>query len=93
LEEVRGMRRHAESNNLVLCTELVKLWRSVATMAVENKKPIDSSCTSRCMLVKYHEWWQRPARRVNALDRCNPLTIAWLYDDCPTNSIRASHDF
>jgi hypothetical protein len=34
LEEVRGMSWHAESDNLVLCTVLVKLRRSVAAMAV-----------------------------------------------------------
>ena len=46
------MRWHTESDYLILYTELVKLWRSVATMAVYNKKPIDSSCTSSCMLVE-----------------------------------------
>ena len=34
LEEVRRMRRHIESDNLVLGAVLIKLWRSVATMAV-----------------------------------------------------------
>jgi hypothetical protein len=47
-----GMRRHTESNNLIIGAVLVELWRSVAAMAVYNKKPIDSSCTSGCMLVE-----------------------------------------
>ena len=34
LEEVRGMGWHAESNNLVLCTVMVKLRRGMAAMAV-----------------------------------------------------------
>ena len=49
---MRGIRWHVESNNLVLCAIMVELWRSVATMAVKDKKPIDSSCTRRCMLIK-----------------------------------------
>ena len=46
------MRRHIESDNLILCAVLVKLWCSVATVAVENKETIDSSRTSGCMLVE-----------------------------------------
>lgn len=34
LEEVRGMSWHTESDDLVLCTVLVELGRSVAAMAV-----------------------------------------------------------
>jgi hypothetical protein len=34
LEEVRGVRRHTEGNNLVLCTELIKLRCSVAAVTV-----------------------------------------------------------
>jgi hypothetical protein len=34
LQEVGGMSWHTESDNLVLCTVLVKLRRSVAAMAV-----------------------------------------------------------
>lgn len=51
LEEMKGMSWHAESKNLVLCAILVEIWRSVATMAVKDKKLIDSSCTRRCMLI------------------------------------------
>jgi hypothetical protein len=34
LEEVRGMSWHTESDDLVLCTVLVKLRRGVAAMAI-----------------------------------------------------------
>ena len=43
---------HTESDNLVLRTVLVKLRRSVGTMAVKNKKTIDSTRTRRCVSVK-----------------------------------------
>jgi hypothetical protein len=42
LEEVRGVGWHAESNDLVLYIELIKFWRSVATIAVKDKKSIRS---------------------------------------------------
>jgi hypothetical protein len=34
LEEVRGIRRHTKGNDLVLCTELIKLRCSVAAVTV-----------------------------------------------------------
>lgn len=34
LEKMRRVRRHAESNNLVISAVLVELWRSVAAVAV-----------------------------------------------------------
>jgi hypothetical protein len=46
------VRRHTEGDDLVIGAVPVELWHSVATMAVYNKKPIDSSCASSCMLVK-----------------------------------------
>ena len=46
------MRRHTESDNLIIGAVLIELWRGVAAMAVNNKKAIDSSCTGSCMLVK-----------------------------------------
>jgi hypothetical protein len=42
LEEMRGVSWHAESDDLVLCTEQIKLWRSIATIAVKDKKSIRS---------------------------------------------------
>jgi hypothetical protein len=38
---------------------------------------------------QYHEQWKTPARRVDTLNRCNPLLVAWLYDSCPTHGVRA----
>jgi hypothetical protein len=52
LEEVGGMSWHTESDNLVLCAVLVKLGRSVAAMAVKDKKPVDSMRTRRCISVE-----------------------------------------
>ena len=46
------MRRHTESDSLVIGAVLIELWRGVAAMAVENKQTIDSGCTSGCMLVE-----------------------------------------
>jgi hypothetical protein len=37
LEEVRGVSWHVKSNNLILCAELIKLWRSVAAVPVKDK--------------------------------------------------------
>ena len=66
LEEVGGMGWHAESDDLVLCAVLVELRRGVAAMAVEDKKPVDSTRTRRGMSVKvlyplYAELICRPA--------------------------------
>jgi hypothetical protein len=40
-----------------------------------------------------HEGWQTPARRVNTLDRCYPLSVTWLYDSRSTNRVSASDNF
>jgi hypothetical protein len=37
LEEVGGVRRHAESDDLVILAELIKLWRCVAAVAVKDE--------------------------------------------------------
>jgi hypothetical protein len=114
LEKVGGMGWHAEGDNLVLCTELIKLWRSMAAMAVKDEEFVRFRRTRLCVSVEMlyplkaksivypaivthsdspvrweilipaglvelaredHERWDTPARRVNTLDRCYPLTI------------------
>jgi hypothetical protein len=52
LEEVRRVRWHTESNNVVLRTVLVELWGSVAAVAVKYKETIDSTRTRRCVPVE-----------------------------------------
>jgi hypothetical protein len=37
LEKVGGVRRHAESDDLIILAELIKLWRSVALVAVKDE--------------------------------------------------------
>ena len=46
------MRRHAETNNLILCTVLAKLRRSMAAVAVKDKQVVDTSCTRRSLSIK-----------------------------------------
>jgi len=46
------VRRHAETDNLVLCTVLIKLRHSMAAMAVKDKQAVDTSCTRRSLSVK-----------------------------------------
>ena len=46
------MRRHAETNNLVLCIVLVKLRRSMAAVAVKDEQAVDTSCTRRSLSIK-----------------------------------------
>jgi hypothetical protein len=52
LKEVRGVRRHTESNNLVILAELIKLWRSIALMTVKDKESIRALCTGLCVSIK-----------------------------------------
>jgi hypothetical protein len=52
LEKVGGVRRHVESNNLVILAELIKLWRSMALMTVKNKESIRALCTRLCVSVE-----------------------------------------
>jgi hypothetical protein len=40
-----------------------------------------------------HEQWNTPARRVDRLNRRNPLTIAWLNDSSSTSGVRAGDYF
>jgi hypothetical protein len=42
LKKVGGVRWHVERDNLVLCIELIKLWCSVAAMAVKDKESVYS---------------------------------------------------
>jgi hypothetical protein len=52
LQWMRRVRWHAESDDLVLRTELVEPRRSVAAVAVKDKKTVDSTRTRRCMSVE-----------------------------------------
>jgi hypothetical protein len=45
LKKVRGVRRHAESDNFVVLAELIKLRRSMAVVAVKDKQSPRSCCT------------------------------------------------
>ena len=40
LEEMRGMGWHAEGDDLILCIELIKLWGSMAAVAVKDKESV-----------------------------------------------------
>jgi hypothetical protein len=46
------VRRHAESNNLILLAVLLKFKRVVALVAVNNEQAYSSKSTSFCMRVK-----------------------------------------
>jgi hypothetical protein len=46
------VRRHADSNNLVLFIVLLECERVVALIAINNKKLISAYNSSLCMLIK-----------------------------------------
>jgi hypothetical protein len=46
------VRRHAESNNLVILIVLLEFKRFVALIAVNNKQPIGANNSSLYMLIK-----------------------------------------
>jgi hypothetical protein len=46
------VRRHAESNNLVVLAVLLEIERVVALIAVDNKQPISAYNSPLCMLIK-----------------------------------------
>jgi hypothetical protein len=46
------VRRHADSNNLVLLAVLLEYERVVALIAVDNKEPISAYNPPLCMLIK-----------------------------------------
>jgi hypothetical protein len=52
LQDMRGVWRHTESNNLAFLIEVLELKRPVALMAVNNKQLVTAYCTSLCMLDK-----------------------------------------
>lgn len=49
---MRGMRRHTEGDSLVVLAELIKLWCSVALVAVKDKQPVRPSSVRFCMYVE-----------------------------------------
>jgi hypothetical protein len=46
------VRRHAETDDLVLYTVLVKLRRSMAAMAVNDEQAVDPSCMRHSIFIK-----------------------------------------
>jgi hypothetical protein len=52
LEEVRRVRWHTQSNNVILCAVMVELRRRMAAVAIKDKETIDSMRTRRCMSIK-----------------------------------------
>jgi hypothetical protein len=51
------VRRHTESNNLVLLTQILEGKRLVALVAINNQQLIATHCLGYCMLdevVRYH---------------------------------------
>ena len=46
------MRRHTEGDNLVLCTVLIGLRRSMAAMATQNKQSSGAYCTRLSMPIR-----------------------------------------
>ena len=70
LEEVRRVRWHTESDDVVRCAVLVELWGSVAAVAVKDKETIDSARTRRCMSVKV-------LHPLNAELICCPAIVAY----------------
>ena len=52
LQDVRGVRRHTEGDNLALLTEILEFERLMALVAVDNQQPIASYSSSLCVLNK-----------------------------------------
>jgi hypothetical protein len=46
------VRRHAESDNLIILTVLLEFKQFVALMAVNNKQPMGANNSSLCILIK-----------------------------------------
>jgi hypothetical protein len=50
LQDMGGVWRHTESNNLAFLAEVLELKRLVALMAVNDQQLVTAYCTSLCML-------------------------------------------
>jgi cell division protein FtsI/penicillin-binding protein 2 len=55
LQQMRRVRRHAESNNLILFAVLLKFERVVALMVVEHKQLVRANSAPLCMRVKVRQ--------------------------------------
>ena len=52
LEQVGGMRRHAERNNVVLLAIELEFGRVVALVAVEDQQPVFALCPGRRIVIE-----------------------------------------
>jgi hypothetical protein len=52
LQKVRRVRRHADSDNVVILAVLLEIERVVALMSVNNKQSVGANYPSLCMLIK-----------------------------------------
>jgi hypothetical protein len=70
------VRRHADSDNLVLLIVLLECERVVALMAVDNKEPISAYNPLLCMLIKVLQPLQpKLIYRLAVLRDCNNLVL------------------
>jgi hypothetical protein len=51
LEDVRGAGWHAQSDDIIVGTKRIKLWRNMAPISVKNEQSIRANCTCLYILV------------------------------------------
>jgi hypothetical protein len=76
LQQMRRVRRHTESNNLVLLTVLLEFEQVVALIAVNKEQLILSNSTSLCIRVKVFQLLQtKLIYYPTVLRDCNNLVV------------------